>query len=128
LETCQRHSQQGNALMILDETKNALELNRRIHLEMDEIEELLELARKTDPRLWCVLTLAFNHGLRPTCLRRTVQFTEVTQRLLTWSIGSPNGFYQRPVGVIFAIFAAVVRPQKHSGSDRAMRMRDTTRG
>jgi hypothetical protein len=31
---------------------------------MDEIEELLELARKTDPRSWCILTLAFNHGLR----------------------------------------------------------------
>jgi integrase len=31
---------------------------------MDEIEELLELARKTDARAWCILTLAFNHGLR----------------------------------------------------------------
>jgi integrase len=31
---------------------------------MDEIEELLELARKTDARSWCILTLAFNHGLR----------------------------------------------------------------
>jgi integrase len=50
--------------MILDERKHALEVNRRIHLEMDEIEELLELARKTDARAWCILTLAFNHGLR----------------------------------------------------------------
>jgi len=50
--------------MIIDEKKQAAEANSRIHLEMDEIEELLELARKADPRSWCILTLAFNHGLR----------------------------------------------------------------
>src|SRR5712672_964806 len=50
--------------MIVDERKQAVELNSRTHLEMDEIEELLELARKTDPRSWCILTVAFNHGLR----------------------------------------------------------------
>ena len=50
--------------MILDEKKQAVEANSRTHLEMDEIEELLELARKTDARSWCILTLAFNHGLR----------------------------------------------------------------
>ena len=50
--------------MILYERKHAVEVNRRIHLEMDEIEELLELARKTDARACCILTLAFNHGLR----------------------------------------------------------------
>jgi hypothetical protein len=37
-------------------------------------------------------------GFQPACLRRTVQFTEVTERLLSWSVGSPNGFYQRPAG------------------------------
>ena len=50
--------------MIVDEKKQAIQANSRTHLEMDEIEELLELARKTDPRSWCILTLAFNHGLR----------------------------------------------------------------
>jgi integrase len=50
--------------MSLNEWKSAVEVNRRIHLEMDEIEELLELARKIDARAWCILTLAFNHGLR----------------------------------------------------------------
>src|ERR1700675_513470 len=50
--------------MIIDEKKQAAEVNSRVHLEMDEIEELLEVARKTDPRSWCILTLAFNHGLR----------------------------------------------------------------
>src|SRR6516165_10627148 len=44
--------------------ERAVEINSRTHLEMDEIEELLELARKTDERSWCILTLAFNHGLR----------------------------------------------------------------
>jgi integrase len=50
--------------MTIGERNQAVEVNSRTHLEMDEIEELLELARKTDPRSWCILTLAFNHGLR----------------------------------------------------------------
>jgi hypothetical protein len=50
--------------MMLDEKRHTVEVNSRTHLEMDEIEELLELARKTDERSWCILTLAFNHGLR----------------------------------------------------------------
>ena len=50
--------------MTTGERDQAVEVNSRTHLEMDEIEELLELARKTDPRSWCILTLAFNHGLR----------------------------------------------------------------
>jgi integrase len=50
--------------MILDDKKQAGEVNSRVHLEMDEVKELLELARKTDARSWCILTLAFNHGLR----------------------------------------------------------------
>src|SRR4029077_18030531 len=50
--------------MTTRERNQAVEVNSRTHLEMDEIEELLELARKTDPRSWCILTLAFNHGLR----------------------------------------------------------------
>ena len=51
-------------MIILDQKKQAVAVNSRVHLEMDEVEELLELARKTNPRSWCVLTLAFNHGLR----------------------------------------------------------------
>jgi hypothetical protein len=35
-------------LMMIDEKKRAVETRSRTHLEMDEIEELLELARKTD--------------------------------------------------------------------------------
>lgn len=50
--------------MTTGQRNQAVEVNSRTHLEMDEIEELLELARKTDPRSWCILTLAFNHGLR----------------------------------------------------------------
>ena len=49
---------------MLDEKRHAVEVNSRTHLDMDEIEEFLELARKTDERSWCILTLAFNHGLR----------------------------------------------------------------
>jgi integrase len=51
-------------MIILDQKRQAVTANSRVHLEMDEVEELLELARKTDPRSWCILTLAFNHGLR----------------------------------------------------------------
>ena len=51
-------------LMMIGEKKHAVEIKSRTHLEMDEIEELLELARKTDERSWCILTMAFNHGLR----------------------------------------------------------------
>ena len=50
--------------MIIDEKKQAAEVNSRVHLEMDEIEELLEVARKSDPRSADSQTLAFNHGLR----------------------------------------------------------------
>jgi hypothetical protein len=49
---------------MIEEKKHAVEVRSRTHLEMNEIEELLELARKTDERSWCILTLAFNHGLR----------------------------------------------------------------
>jgi len=51
-------------LVMITEQKPAVEIKGRTHLEMDEIEELLELARKTDERSWCILTLTFNHGLR----------------------------------------------------------------
>ena len=50
--------------MLTDERKHPVEVNSGTHLEMDEVLELLELARKTDPHSWCILTLAFNHGLR----------------------------------------------------------------
>ena len=51
-------------MMTLNEKRQASDVNSRVHLEMDELEELLGLARKTDARSWCILTLAFNHGLR----------------------------------------------------------------
>jgi type 1 fimbriae regulatory protein FimB len=42
-------------------TKTALS---RTHLNEDEILEVLEMARATSARDWCVLLLAFNHGCR----------------------------------------------------------------
>jgi hypothetical protein len=38
---------------MINEKRHAVEVNSRTHIEMDEIEEPLELARKTDERSWC---------------------------------------------------------------------------
>ena len=53
---------------------------------------------------------------QPARMVRTVQFAQMTQRSLTWPIGCADRFHQRPVGVLLAVLAAMVRPQKHSGS------------
>src|ERR1039458_4087353 len=40
----------------------------------------------------------------------------MTNRSLTGSIGCAYRLHQRPIGVLLTVLAAVVRPQKHSGS------------
>ena len=52
--------------MELSERQAAQAANVRTHLTENEIMEILELARQTDPRAWAIFVLAFNHGLRVT--------------------------------------------------------------
>jgi integrase len=52
--------------MELNARQQAQAANLRTHLTEGEIADLLELARKTDPRAWAIFALAFNHGLRVT--------------------------------------------------------------
>src|SRR5262249_9838953 len=52
---------------------------------------------------------------QPPPMVRTVQLAQMTQCSLTRPIGCAHRFHQRPVGVLLAILAAVIRPQKHSG-------------
>ncbi len=53
--------------------------------------------------------------LQPARLRRTVQLAQIAQRSLTRTIRRAHRFHQRPIGVVLAVLAALVRPQKHSG-------------
>jgi integrase len=48
----------------LNEQSQAKSANKRTHLTESELQELLEVARKTDVRAWAMFALAFNHGLR----------------------------------------------------------------
>jgi integrase len=52
--------------MELNARQQAQAANLRTHLTEGEISELLELARKTDPRAWAIFALSFNNGLRVT--------------------------------------------------------------
>jgi integrase len=52
--------------MELSPRQQAQAANLRTHLTEGEISDLLELARKTDPRAWAIFALSFNHGLRVT--------------------------------------------------------------
>ena len=52
--------------MELSPRQQAQAANLRTHLTEGEIADLLELARKTDPRAWAIFALSFNHGLRVT--------------------------------------------------------------
>ncbi len=45
---------------------------------------------------------------------QTVQFAEITQRLLAWTIGRTHRFHQRPIVVVLAVFVAAVGTQEHS--------------
>jgi hypothetical protein len=53
-------------------------------------------------------------GGQPARLRGTVPLAQVAERLLPRAIRGAHGFDQRPIGVIFAVLVATVRPQKHS--------------
>jgi len=41
---------------------------------------------------------------------RTVQLTQMAERPLTWTAGGPHRLYQRPLGMILTVLAALMRP------------------
>jgi hypothetical protein len=53
--------------------------------------------------------------LQPSRLIRTVQLAQMAERSLAWTIYCAHRFHQRPIRVLFAVFAAMVGTQKHSG-------------
>ena len=50
--------------MRTNEKRIAKQTTQRAHLLPAEIEEILQLTRKTSGRDWAILCLAFNHGMR----------------------------------------------------------------
>src|ERR1019366_8599601 len=52
---------------------------------------------------------------QPARMVGAVQFTKMTQRPLPRPIGCAHRFHQRPVGVLLAVLAPMIRAQKHSG-------------
>ena len=54
-----------------------------------------------------------NRG-QPARLRGAVQLAQVAQSFLARTIGRAHSFDQRPIGVLLAVLATMVRPQKHS--------------
>jgi len=54
------------------------------------------------------------NGRQPARLRGTVQLAQVAECLLARTIRCAHRFHQRPIHVILAVLAAMVRPQKHS--------------
>jgi len=52
--------------MEINERQQAAMANHRTHLTESEMLEILELARKTCPRDWAMIAIAFHHGLRVT--------------------------------------------------------------
>ena len=63
----------------------------------------------------CCFALLVEHfdSLLPTCMGRTVQFTEITKRALARTIRRSNGLDQRPVSVLLAIFKPLMLSKKH---------------
>src|SRR5260370_34595542 len=63
----------------------------------------------------CCFALLVEHfdSLLPTCMGRTVQFTEITKRALARTIRRSNGLDQRPVSVLRAIFTPQMLSKKH---------------
>src|SRR5712671_2360391 len=51
---------------------------------------------------------------QPAGRRRTVQLAQIAESFLSRAIRRAHRFDQRPIGVILAILATMVRPQKHS--------------
>lgn len=71
--------------------------------------------RREQFQLLCFAVLVEHlHGLQPAGLRGTVQSPQITERLLTRTVGRAHRLHQRPVGMVFAVLGALVRPQKHS--------------
>jgi hypothetical protein len=53
------------------------------------------------------------HAFQPPCLRGSVQLPQVAQRPLARTADRSHRLYQRPVGVILTVLAALMRSQKH---------------
>jgi hypothetical protein len=54
------------------------------------------------------------HSGQPARLRGAVQLAQIAERFLPRAIRCAHRLDQRPIGMIFAVLVAVVRPQKHS--------------
>src|SRR6266851_7939978 len=70
--------------------------------------------RRKQLQLLC-LTLLVEHfdGLEPSGLGRTVQLTQITQRLLPRSVGGPHRFHQRPIHMILSVFLPLMGAHEH---------------
>src|SRR5260370_36594659 len=53
------------------------------------------------------------HAFQPPCLCGSVQLPQVAQRPLARTARRSHRLYQRPVGVILTVLAALMRTQKH---------------
>jgi hypothetical protein len=71
------------------------------------------MGRKQFQLLGFALLIEHLHAFQPPGLRRTVQLTQVAQRPLARTADRSHRLYQRPVGVILTILAALMRTQKH---------------
>ena len=78
-------------------------VRRRLHMRGEEL-QLLGFA----------LFIEDLNGCQPARLRGAVQLAQVAQNLLARTIRRAHGFHQRPIGVVLAVLATMVRPQKHS--------------
>jgi len=78
-------------------------IGRRLHIRGEQFQ------------LLCFTLLVENlDGLHPPRMGRTIQLAQVAERLLARTVRCTHRFHQRPIRVILAVLAAVVRPQKHS--------------
>src|SRR5207244_11950203 len=81
----------------------------------------LFLFNATAPSVLYPLSLhdALPISFQPPCLGRSVQLTQIAERSLARTVGCPHRLHQRPIGVILAILATLMRPQKHPGRVRS---------
>src|SRR6202040_1301662 len=59
------------------------------------------------------LLIEYLYAFQPPCLRRTIQLPQVAQRTLAGTGDRSHRLYQRPVGVILPVLAALMGSQKH---------------
>src|SRR5260370_12439531 len=71
------------------------------------------MGRKQFQLLSFTLRVEHLHAFKPTCLRGSVQLPQVAQRPLARTARPSHRLYQRPVGVILTVLAALMLPQKH---------------